>query len=141
MGHDRAHFLGPEALQQSGAYGDQRVIAIPASGEGIGCLGGEDPYLRHADTGLVGQLPDSAQQPLLIAVAGLRDELHTRAAPGHPFGQEQRYHRAAETKNGAHDQQRSQVEIDAVGCEDALQPQQVEHDTEQYQYRQVGGNK
>ena len=104
MGHDRAHFLGPKALQQARAYGYQGTVAIPAGGESIGGLRGEDAHLRHADTGLAGQFPDGVQQPLFVAVAGLFDKLHTGAAPGHPLGQEQRYHGAAETEYGAHHQ-------------------------------------
>ena len=89
MGQHRAHFLRAKALQQAGAHRYQRGVAIPAGGEGIGSLGGKYAHFGHAYARLPGQFLHGGEQPLLIAVAGLFDDVGAGAALGHPLGQEQ----------------------------------------------------
>ena len=67
--------------------------------------------------------------------------MDTSAAFGHPLGQKQRNQRATKAKNGTHDQQRTEVEVDTIFRQDTLQPQQIEYDADQHQYRDIGAKK
>jgi hypothetical protein len=91
----------------------------------FGASEGKHADLRHADARFAGQLGDRVDEPLLVAVARLLDDVGAGAALGHPLGQEQGHHCAAHAEQAAEDQQCLQVEVDAVGGEDALEAEQV----------------
>jgi len=133
-GQDRLHFIRREALQQSLADGDQSIVAIPAGGEGVGFVSGEDADFRHLDAGIARQLLDGLQQPLLVAGARLADDFGAGAHLRHPLGDEQRHQRAGETEDRAENQQAAVV---LAGI--AIDPEQLEGDAGDDQYRKVGG--
>ncbi|MCY1300232.1 hypothetical protein D9M70_497930 [compost metagenome] len=109
VGQHGFHFIGGEALQQALAHGHQCIVAVPAGGEGVGLVGGEDADFRHLDAGFAGQLLDGLQQPLLVAGAGLGDDLGTGAHLRHPLGDEQRNQGAGEAEHGTENQQAAVV--------------------------------
>jgi hypothetical protein len=93
-----AHFIGREALQQALGHGDQRVVLVPAGGEGVGLVGRENTHFGHLDARLAGQLLDRLQQPLFVTGARLADDLGAGAHLRHPLGDEQREQGAGKPK-------------------------------------------
>ena len=73
--------------------------------------------------------------------AAFLDHLRAHCPLGHPLGKEQGNQRAAEPEYGAHDQQGTEVQVDAIFRQNALQPQQVKYNPYQNQNGNVGGKK
>jgi hypothetical protein len=69
---------------------------------------------------------------------GLLDDVGASAALGHPLGQEQGHDGTAHAEQAAEYQQRLQVEVDAVGGEDALEAEQREYGADEHQHGEVG---
>ncbi|MNC46685.1 hypothetical protein D3C75_957120 [compost metagenome] len=134
VGQHRLDLIRREALEQALADGDQCVVLVPAGGEGVGLVGGEDADLGHLDPGVARQLLDGLQQPLFVAGARLADDFGAGAHLRHPLGDEQRNQRAGETEHGAEHQQAA-----VVLTGEAVDSEQLEGDAGNYQHGQVGG--
>ncbi len=134
VGEDGFHLIGRETFEQALADRDQRVVLVPAGGEGVGLVGGEDADLRHLDAGFAGQLFDGLQQPLFVTGARLADDFGTGAHLRHPLGDEQRDQRTGETEHGAEDQQAA-----VILAGEAVHPEQFQGDAGNHQDCQVGG--
>ncbi len=141
VGQHGAHFIGREALQQALGHGYQRVVAVPAGGEGVGLVGREDTHFGHLDAGLARQLFDRLQQPLLVAGARLADDLGAGGHLRHPLGDEQRNQGAGEAEHGAEHQQAAEVEVNPVGGHEPVETEQAQGNACNQHHREVGGYK
>ncbi|MNO99236.1 hypothetical protein D3C76_910020 [compost metagenome] len=134
VGQHGFHFFRREALQQALADRYQCVVLVPAGGEGVGFVGGEDADLGHLDPGFAGELFDGLQQPLFMTGARLADDFGAGAHLRHPLGDEQRDQRAGEAEHGAEDQQAA-----VILAGEAVHSEQFEGDAGDHQNCQVGG--
>jgi len=134
FGKHRFHLIRREALEQPLADRHQCVVAVPAGGKGVGLVGRENADFGHLDAGVARQLLDCLQQPLLVTGTRLADDLRTRTHLRHPFGYEKRNERAREAENRTEDQQAAVV---LAGI--AIDPEQLQGDAGDDQYRKVGG--
>ena len=137
VAQDGLHFVTAHALQQASRYGHQGGVLVPAGRKGVGLVAREDAHFRHLDAGLGGQLLNGGDQPALFFRAGVLDDLGTRAALGHPFGDEQREQRTDHAEDKADDEQVAQLQgvAGAVGRTDT---QNAEHNARDHDDGQVG---
>ncbi|MNP27484.1 hypothetical protein D3C76_1203970 [compost metagenome] len=134
VGQHGLHFFRREAFQQALADGHQGVVPVPAGGEGVGLVGGEDAHFRHLDAGFAGEFFHGLQQPLFMAGARLADDFGAGAHLRHPLGDEQRDQRPGEAEYGTEDQ-----EAAVVLAGEPVHAEQFQGDAGDHQNCQVGG--
>ena len=127
------------ALQQARTHRDQRRIASRARGEGVHVRRRIDGDLGRLDAGLAGLSLHDVEEPGLDLVARLRDDLRACRALGHPLGHREGNKRAAEADDERQHQQGLEIDARARLVEDAVDAQQPQHDAENENDGQVGG--
>ena len=121
VAQNRFDFLRLHGLQQPRTDGYQRAVTTHTRGKSIRFRRIENAHFRHADAGIFSLPANRFHQPLFGAVGRGVYDLDAHGALGHELGHGQGNERTAETNHGRQDQQRLQVQVDAVLRQDALQ--------------------
>ena len=129
--------LARQLTQQPARDGHQGLVAAHAGREGVDLIGIVDTDLGHTDAGLLGLPPHGLHQPGLGCIGRGLDHPHAHRAFGSPLRQRQRQERAAE----AHQRRERQqcTEIEALGAQVGLQPEQAGRQRKHQHDGEVGG--
>ena len=131
----RLDFLLAHSLQQAGGYRNQRAVLERAGGERIR-LAFIERDVRVANARLVGKAMHRAHQPVFVGAFGAIDDVRAGGPFGHRLGHEQGYEGAGEAHHRREGEQGA--EIQPVGVDEPVQPEQVDDDRYDQHHRKVG---
>ena len=135
---NRLNLFAGHAAQQAGRHGNQGAVLKGAGSKRVG-LALKNAHLGHADAGLVGELAHGVHNPGLIGVLRLLNDFHAGGPLGQGLADQQRNNGAAKSHDQGEAQQHAQIQ--AVGGQELVHPQQAGNNAQHHHHQQVGHDK